>query len=241
VKIVAPSPLLREAADMLEDVRDHLVVIGAAAVQVTLDGQQTALTPTRDVDVGIAGEDAERIVAHLQAHGMRRSGLPHERSFTWVKDELKVQLVRSFHPFPKGVTSGLPVNNLLGELATYRIRVAFRNEPQRGRLWVASPAALVALKGEAFGRTRITGETVERDYSDAALLLDRLGLEIAAELSVPSPMRQRVHGTARRLLDDDARAAAAREILRTGQEQSRQAAEAAVTRAAQRMLRRLAR
>jgi len=85
---------LREAADVLEAVRDHVVVIGAAAVQVALDGEQVALTPTRDVDVGIAGEDAERVVAHLHARGMRRSGLPHEHSFTWVKDDLKVQLVR---------------------------------------------------------------------------------------------------------------------------------------------------
>jgi hypothetical protein len=98
----------------------------------------------------------------------------------------------------------------------------------------------VVVIGAAFGRTRIDGETVERDYSDAALLLDHLGAEIAAELPMPSPMRQRVRTAAQRLLDDDARAAAARELLRTGHEESRQAAEVAVTRAAQRMLRRLA-
>lgn len=239
MKIVTPSPLLREAADVLEAVRDYVVVIGATAVQVALDGEQVALTPTRDVDAGIAGEDAERVVAHLHKRGMRRGELPQEHSFTWVKDDLKVQLVRPFHPFPQGAARGLPVNNLLGELAAHRVLVAFHDEPERGRLWIASPAALVALKGEAFGRTRITGETVERDYSDAALLLERLGAEIAAELPTPSQMRHRVHATAQRLLDDDARSAASRELLRTGHEQSRQAAEAAVTRAAQRMLRRL--
>jgi hypothetical protein len=114
VKIIAPSALLREAADMLGGVRDHVVVIGAAAVQVALDGEHVALTPTRDVDAGLVGEDAERIVAHLHAHGMRRSELSHERSFTSFKDELKVQLVR---PFPKGAARGLPVNNMLRRLA----------------------------------------------------------------------------------------------------------------------------
>lgn len=179
------------------------------------------------------------MVEHLQACGLDRSELAHERSFTWVKDDLKVQLLRPFHPFPKGAARGLPVNNLIGELAEYRVLVAFTDEPESGRFWAASPAALVALKAQAFGRTRHDGEAVDRDFSDAMLLLDRLGPEIAREISAPSPMRGRVKQAAERLLKDDARTAAAHELLRTHHETSQQAAEVAVGRAAQRMLRRL--
>ena len=88
--------------------------------------------------------------------------------------------------------------------------VAFTDEPERGRFWAASPAALVALKAQAFGRTRHDGEAVDRDFSDAMLLLDRLGPEIAREIPAPSPMRGRVKQAAERLLKDDACAAAAR-------------------------------
>lgn len=239
MRVIAPSQLMREAATVLEPIRDDVVVIGAVAVQVALDGQDLALTPTRDVDAGVATEAAQRVVEHLQACGLDRSELAHERSFTWVKDDLKVQLLRPFHPFPKGAARGLPVNDLVGELAEYRVLVAFTDDPERGRFWAASPAALVALKAQAFGRTRHDGEAVDRDFSDAMLLLDRLGPEIAREIPAPSPMRGRVKQAAERLLKDDACAAAARELLRTHHETSRQAAEAAVGRAAQRMLRRL--
>jgi hypothetical protein len=53
------------------------------------------------------------------------------------------------------------------------VLVAFTDQPQRGRFWAASPAALVALKAQAFGRTRHDGKAVDRDFSDAMLLLDR--------------------------------------------------------------------
>jgi hypothetical protein len=239
VRVIAPSGMVREAAEVLEPVREEIVVVGAAAVQIALDGQGVALTPTRDLDAGVASETAPRVIAHLQESGMKRSEEPHERSFTWVKGDLKVQLIRPFHPFPKEPARGLPVNNVIADLTEHRVLVAFAEEPTRGRLWAASPAALVALKAEAFGRTRHTGEPVDRDYSDAALLLDRLGPEIAREVAAPSPMRSRVRQAADRLLEENALAAAARELVRTGNQATHRAAEEAASRAAQRMLRRL--
>jgi hypothetical protein len=93
--------------------------------------------------------------------------------------------------------------------------------------------------GAAFGRTRHTGESVDRDFSDVMLLLDHLGPEIAREVAAPSQMRGRVKQAAERLLEEDALAAAARELVSTNQEATQRTAEAAVQRAAQRMLRRL--
>ncbi|HWX44614.1 MAG TPA: hypothetical protein VNY52_04750 [Solirubrobacteraceae bacterium] len=89
MRVIAPSQLMREAAAVLEPIRDDVVVIGAVAVQVALDGQDVALTPARDVDAGVATEAAQRVVEHLQACGLDRSELAHERSFRWVKDDLK--------------------------------------------------------------------------------------------------------------------------------------------------------
>jgi len=242
VKVVGASPLLLEAAEVLAEVREDVVVIGAVAVQVHLADREVALTPTRDVDAGIATDAAERVVAHLEARGLRRSELEHERPFTWVGDELKVQLLRPFHPFPKGAARGLPVNNIISELVQHRVMIAFDTEPNQGRFWIASAAALVGLKEAAFGRTRFTGEPVDRDFSDAALLLDRVADEIAAELSTPSPMRGRVLRAAQRLLTDEAAtAAAARELVASGQEADHRSAEAVVKRSAARFQRLLER
>jgi hypothetical protein len=184
VRVVTPTTLLLEAAQVLDGIRDEVVVIGAVAVQVALDGHDVALTPTRDVDAGVATDAAERVVAHLEDRGLQPSELPHERSFTWVKDALKVQLLRPFHPFPKGRARGLPVNKMVSELVQHRTMVALDTDPEIERFWTASPAALVGLKEAAFGRTRFSGEPVDRDFSDVALLLDRLGEEIAAEGAV---------------------------------------------------------
>ena len=188
--VVRPSPLLLEAAGVLESIRDDVVVIGALAVQVALDGQAVALAPTRDIDAGVA--------------------------------------------------RGLPVNNMVTELGAHRVLIAFDPEPQRGRFWAASPAALVALEEAAFGRTRHSGEKVDRDFSDAAMLLDRLGEEIASEIATASSMRGRVMRAARRLSTEEAAiAAAARELLLSGHEETHLAAEATVRRAARRFLRRI--
>lgn len=239
MRVVAPTDLLLDAADVLDAIRDDVVVIGAVAVHVALDGQDVALTPTRDVDAGVATEAVAHVVAHLEDHGLRRSELAHERSFTWVRNDLKVQLLRPFHPFPKGPARGLPVSNLVTELTDHRVLVAFEGKPDHGRFWAASPAALVALKEAAFGRTRPSGESVDRDFSDAVVLLDRLGAEIAAEVDVVPQMRGRVVRAAERLLDEEeAVAAAARELVRTGQEESQRTAQATVRRTARRFIRR---
>ena len=238
MKVVAPTPLLTDAAAVLDPIRDEVVVIGALAVQIALEGHDVALTPTRDVDAGVDTAAVERVVAHLEASDLRRSELPYERSFTWVKEDLKVQLLRPFHPFPKGAAQGLPVNNIVSELVDHRVLVAFEADPTRGRLWAATPAALVALKEAAFGRTRPTGEAVDRDFSDAAMLLDRLGPDIAEALAGSPQMRGRVVRAAQRLLDEAACAAAAREMVSAGQQDTIAAAEGFTRRAALRFLRR---
>jgi hypothetical protein len=241
VRVVAPTRLLQEAAAILGPIREEVVVIGALAVQIALDGHDVALTPTRDIDAGVATESVDHVVAHLEENGLRQSDLPHEHSFTWVKDEVKVQLLRPFHPFPKGAASGLPTNNIIGELDDHRWLVSFEDDPDRGRFWAATPAALVGLKEAAFGRTGPSGEPVDRDFSDVALLLDRLGEEISSEVSSPSPMRGRVARAAQRLDEDDvALAAAARELVRSGHEDSQLGAEIAVRRTARSALRQIA-
>lgn len=240
MKVVAPTHLLREAAAILEPIRDDIVVIGALAVQIALDGHDVALTPTMDVDAGTSIEKVDQIVAHLEAEGMQGSDLPHERGFTWVKGDVKVQLIRAFHPFPRGTADGLPVNNMVGELDEHKWLIALEGDPTRGRIWAARPAALIGLKELAFGRTRPSGETVDRDFSDALLLMDRLGAQIAEELTTVPQMRGRVQRAAETLSTDrDAAAAAARELVATGQEESRRSAEATIARAARNLLREL--
>lgn len=240
MRVVAPTRLSQEAAAILEPIREEVVVIGALAVQIALDGHDVALTPTLDIDAGVATEAVDRVVAHLEENELRQSELPHERSFTWVKGEVKVQLLRPFHPFPQGAAGGLPTNNLVAELADHRWLVSFEEDPDRARFWAARPPALVALKEAAFGRTRPSGEPVDRDFSDAALLLDTLGEQIAEEVSSASPMRSRVLRAAQRLdQDEEAIAAAARELVRSGHEETQLGAEQAVRRAAQGALRRI--
>jgi hypothetical protein len=63
VKVVAPTQLLAEAADVLASVRDDVVVVGAAALEVALaDAVVEAITPTRDVDVVVPTERAAEVV-----------------------------------------------------------------------------------------------------------------------------------------------------------------------------------
>lgn len=143
MRVVAQAPLLREAAA----IREEVVVIGALAVQIALDGHEVALTPTRDIDAGISTESVDRVVAHLEENGLRQSDLAHERSFTWVKDDVKVQLLRPFHPFPKGAASGLPVNNMVGELGNHRWLVSFEDDPACGRFWAGSRYGVTSAQG----------------------------------------------------------------------------------------------
>jgi hypothetical protein len=91
----------------------------------------------------------------------------------------------------------------------------------------------VALKEHAFGRARPNGELVDRDFSDVALLFDRLGDRIVAELPMPSQMRRRVLHAATTLTEDTgAVTAAARELVRSGEEENVPTAGAMVRRAA---------
>ena len=238
MRVVKPTPLLREGAEILKPIRDDVVVIGALAVQVALDGHDVALSLTRDIDAGTTIESVDRVVAHLEEQGLYRSQVPHEEAFTWVKDDVKVQLIRPFHPFPKGAAKGLPQNNLVPELVSHRWLVAFEEEASRGCFWAARPAALVALKENAFGRTRPDGTPVDRDFSDVALLLDQLGKQIVDEVATAPQMRKRVLRAADTLnTDNEAATAAARELVATGQEESNRTARAMVTRATRNVLR----
>lgn len=126
---------------------------------------------------------------------------------------------------------------MVSELAQRRVMVAFDTDPEIGRFWTASPAALVGLKEAAFGRTRLSGELVDRDFSDVASLLDRLGKEIADEVSAAPVMRTRVVRAAKRLLNDEAAlTAAVRQLVASGQEQDHPRAETGVRRAARAFL-----
>lgn len=95
------------------------------------------------------------------------------------------------------------------------------------------------MKAAAFFRTRPSGEPVDRDFSDAAVLLDRLGAEIAETLRDAPQMLRRVVNAARRIEGDDAAlAAAARELVRTRQADTIAEAELVVRRATRRFLNR---
>jgi hypothetical protein len=125
---------------------------------------------------------------------------------------------------------------MLGELSDHRVMVAFAEEPGQARFWAASPAGLIGLKEAAFGRRRHSGEPVDRDFSDVALLIDRLADEIVDEIRSPSTMRSRVIRAARRLWSEDA---AARELARIGACDTEREAGLAVQRACRTFLQRL--
>jgi hypothetical protein len=129
--------MLLEAAEVIDGIRGDVVVIGAIAVQVALADSDVVLTPTRDVDAGVATDAAERVVAHLEDRCCGRATWRTSVSVTWVKDTRKIQLLCPFHPSPKGAARGLPVSNIVSELTEHRIIVAFDTEPERGRFWIA--------------------------------------------------------------------------------------------------------
>lgn len=187
MKVIEPGPLLREAADVLGPRWTDAVLIGAAALQALLaddvgadggaaaadDGAVVFIAATRDVDLAIEARIADDLVRHLEAAQMRPSEVEGERGFTWVRGDLKIQLVRPFHPFPRGAAAGLPTSpqlSLLNE-EQHRFTVGFASEPAEPRLQVASTAAFVALKQLAFGRARYDGSPVERDYHDVYAII----------------------------------------------------------------------
>ncbi len=244
MKVVRPSRMLAEAAEVLGPVRDNVVVVGATALEVALSGSEAGITPTRDVDVVVPVERAADVVRHLENADLRRSEVLHEAAFTWVRGDLKVQLVRTYHPFPKPPASRLPDNPVFGMAArpAHQVRVAFENDPAIARLVCANGACVLALKEAAFGRPRAGDDApAERDYHDAYLLLDEVPDEVVAELRTAEWEVQQRAGKAVALLsaDPDAVAAAGRQMVRLGGAPTQRQAEARVRRAAMRMARRL--
>jgi hypothetical protein len=231
VKVVDPSDLLREAAEALTGVRDEVVVVGAAAIEVALHGAPAAITPTRDVDLVVDVSDVEKVVKQLEAAKLTPSELDCEQGFTWVRDDLEVQLIRGFHPFPRGRSTALPVNPMAdaARSGVHREEVAFAVDPEVARLWVANSACLVALKQNAFGRTRPPGdEVVRRDFHDVYLLIDQVPDQVLASYGVADGgVRQGVREAVALLCDaqgDPLRLAAA-EMVELGEARNQRDAE----------------
>jgi hypothetical protein len=234
VRTVEPSALLRDAAEVLGDVKNDVVIVGAAAIEVALHGVPASITPTRDVDLVVAAHDVDRVVQQLEAAELIPSELDYERGFTWVRDELKVQLIRGFHPFPPGRSAGLPVNPTADAArhAAHREEVAFAAEPETPRLWVATPACLVALKQNAFGRTRPPDhEVVRRDFHDVYLLVDQVPDRVLAAYGIADGgVRQGVREAVAVLCDErgDPLRLAAREMVGLGEARNQRDAEAEI-------------
>lgn len=230
MKVVDPSPLLTEAADVLDPVRDEVVVVGAAALEVALDKAVASITPTRDVDVVVGVKEATAVVRQLEDANLSESEADHERGFTWVRGDLKVQLMRGFHPFPPGRSRKLPANPAAESARSdeHRELVAFAEKPTDPRLWVATPACLVSLKQVAFGRIRPTGgEVVKRDYHDVYLLLAHAEDEVLATYAdADGGVRGRVRKAIDQLQSDtDAIRLAAEEMVALGEARSQADAE----------------
>jgi hypothetical protein len=245
VRILDPTPFIAEAAHVLAVVRDEVVIVGAAALEVALaEEKRLAITPTRDVDVVVPTERAEVVISLLEAADMDRSEVPHERGFTWVRGDLKVQLVRTFHPFPTPPARKLPGNPVFGMARgpAHQVRVAFADDPIRHRLTCANAACLLALKQAAFGRTRPTDdEPVERDFHDAFLLISGVPNSLVDELRVAGhEVRHRAADAIAQLAAGaNATAAAGRQMVRLGDSSTQRVAEAEVRRAASRIQRTL--
>jgi len=245
VKILTPTPLLEAAAAALGPAGVDVVVVGAAAIEMVLAPYDVAITPTRDVDVVVAASNAAEVVQALERSGLQPSREDHERGFTWVSDDVKVQLVRPFHPFPKPPATGLPSNPAFGMASrlVHRTEIAFSSDPERPRLWSANAACLVALKEAAFGRTRHGDDHVaERDFHDVYLLATHVREDLAADYA---RAEYEVRARVRRALNElgaggDATVAAARQSVRLGEAETQRQAEAAVRRASVRAARGLA-
>lgn len=245
MNVISPSRLLEEAAEVLAPVRDIVVVVGAAAVEVALaDASDVAITPTRDIDMVVSADSAREVMSHLEDVEMTRNEIPHERAFTWVRGDLKVQLVRTFHPFPKSPVKELPSNAAFGMASesAHQLTVAFASEPAMPRLRCANAACVLALKQAAFGRTRPPdGARVERDYHDAYLLISAVPNLVMADLDQAGHevSKRALNAIAQLTAGDEATAAAARQMVSLGAADSQRAAEAAVRRAASQIQRRL--
>lgn len=245
MKIVPRSRLLSDAAEILDPFQHDVVVVGATALEVALaSAGSVVITPTRDVDVVVPVEHVDTVVSRLVEAKMDPSNLAHERGFTWIRGDLKVQLVRTYHPFPNTRARKLPANPVFGMASErdHQVVVAFADEPDLSRLRCANAACLLALKQAAFGRTRGPDDTpVERDFHDAHLLLSAVPDAVAADLVTAGyeVRRRALDAISQLAAGGDATAAAARQMVRLDVADSQRLAEATVRRAAVRMQRRL--
>ncbi|HET7484860.1 MAG TPA: hypothetical protein VFJ64_05720 [Solirubrobacterales bacterium] len=234
MKVVDPSPLLREAAEVLREVRNEVVVVGATAVEVALHGVPAAINPTRDVDLVVHTDDVDDVVRRLEAADLAPSVLDHERGFTWVRNDLKVQLIRGFHPFARGASASLPSNPTADTARSdgHREQVAFVSDPLDGQLWVATAACLIALKQSAFGRTRaLDDEVIKRDFHDVYLLLDHVPDEVFRSYgAADGHVRKRVRRATELLADRDGEPVrfAAEEMVKLGEAPNQRDAEAEI-------------
>lgn len=243
MKVVSPTRLMREAADVLAPVRDDVVVFGAVAVEVALADANVSVSPTRDIDLVVETERANAIVEHLESAGMSRSEIPHEASFTWVRDDLKVQLVRPFHPFPRGAAKRLPSQPsvTVARNPAHCNEVSFSDDPGEMRFLCVNAACVVALKRQAFGRKRSGEDTlVDRDYCDVYLILRQVPEAVLEDFEqADRTVRIWVEEAVDLLADDpEAQLRAATEAVRTSG-MSMRSAEADVRRVASRFRRRL--
>lgn len=244
MKVVDPSRLAAEAADLLRPFRDEVVVIGAVAVEIAVAEAQPLLTPTRDVDVVVPVPRADDVIAALEAAEFDRSDVEYERGFTWERGDIKVQLVRPFHPFPSPAAKRLPQNPVfaMAQEPDHQLLVSFAENPREMRLRCAAPLGLLALKEAAFGRSRGgTDAIVERDFHDAYLLAAHCREQIVDGFMRGSyEVRQRALRALTRLAEDDtALEAAANQAVLLGESATIREAETAITRAARLTLRAL--
>ncbi len=113
-----------------------------------------------------------------------------------------------------------------------REEVAFVRYPETRQLWVASPACLIALKLNAFGRTRPPdNEVVRRDFHDVYLLVDHVPDQVLASYgTADGGIRRGVRDAVGRLLDRDGDPLrfAASEMVRLGEAHNQRDAEAEI-------------
>lgn len=150
-----------------------------------------------------------------------------------------MQLVGTFHPFPKGPAKALPANPVFGMAANplHQVTIAFVDEPDEPRLHCANTACLLALKHAAFGRTRPPENVpVERDYHDAYLLVSAVPDALLTDFECAEhEVRTRAMDAIAQLAAGElATAAAARQMVRLRVATSQRSAEATVRRAANR-------
>jgi hypothetical protein len=95
VKVIEPTPMLREVAAAIASVRERVTAIGATAMQIALSEDLSVVTPTFDVDLAMPGgndanENARRIINALKSAELTPSEEAGEAGFTWLGAASKV-------------------------------------------------------------------------------------------------------------------------------------------------------